>query len=259
MNALSRATEDYLKLIYTRTFRGEQVTTGVLARELGVSSPSVSAMTKRLQREDLLEPSSGRVLRLTDRGQRAALRVIRRHRLLETFLATILAVPWDEVHAEAELLEHALSDRLEDRIDAALGYPTRDPHGDPIPTRDGRHDESWGDPLDAAPAGCRFRVDRVSDRDSAALRFLGSLGVVPGVTLDVAEQDPFGGPRWVGVGGQRHALGGPLTRLVYGQIVAAASGPESPGGAASADTAQGTAGETVISPRRGKIDDEHPW
>jgi DtxR family Mn-dependent transcriptional regulator len=243
MKALSRATEDYLKRIYTLTFSGEQVTTGVLAHELGVSSPSVSAMTKRLQGEDLLERSGGRVLRLTDRGERAALRVIRRHRLLETFLATILAVPWDEVHAEAELLEHTLSDRLEDRIDAALGHPTRDPHGDPIPTRDGHHDETWGDPLDTAPAGCRFRVDRVSDRDSAALRYLGGLGVVPGAVLDVAEQAPFGGPRWVGVRGQRHALGGPLTRLVHGQIVPAAPGPESPGGAASTDTAQGVFGE----------------
>jgi DtxR family Mn-dependent transcriptional regulator len=236
MDTLSQAAEDYLKTIYALTFSGEQVTTGVLARELGVSSPSVSAMAKRLRREQLLERPGGRVLRLTDRGEHAALRVIRRHRLLETFLATALGMPWDEVHAEAEFLEHALSDRLEDRIDAALGHPARDPHGDPIPARDGRHDEAWGDPLDAAPAGCQFRVDRVSDRDSAALRYLGALGVVPGVVLDVGEQAPFGGPRWVQVRRKRHALGGPLTRLVHGQIVPAAPDPESPGDAASVCT-----------------------
>ena len=238
MHTLSRAAEDYLKAIYMLTFSGEHVTTGVLAHELGVSSPSVSAMAKRLRTEHLLERLEGRVLRLTDRGEHAALRVIRRHRLLETFLAMALALPWDEVHAEAELLEHALSDRLEDRIDAALGHPTRDPHGDPIPPRDGHHDEAWGDPLDAAPAGCRFRVDRVSDRDSAALRYLGALRIVPGVVLDVAEQAPFGGPRWVRVRGQRHALGGPLTRLVHGQVLPVAPGTQSRDDAASTVTAR---------------------
>ncbi|MFC4949300.1 iron dependent repressor, metal binding and dimerization domain protein [Pseudonocardia sp. GCM10023141] len=171
-----------LKTVYALTSSGEPVTTGLLAHELGVSSPSVSAMAKRLTAEEqFLERPDGRVLRLTELGEHAALRVIRRHRLLETFLATMLAVPWDEVHAEAELLEHAVSDRLEDRIDAALGHPTRDPHGDPIPPRTGPHDDVWGEALDAAPAGCWFRVQRVSDRDSAALRYLGGLGIVPGV------------------------------------------------------------------------------
>lgn len=221
MEMISRATEDYLKAIYALTYSGERVTTGALAHELGVSSPSVSAMAKRLRDEQLVQHPDGRELRLTERGEHAALRVIRRHRLLETFLATVLGVPWDEVHAEAELLEHALSERLEDRIDAALGHPTRDPHGDPIPTRDGRHDERWSDPLDTAPAGCRFRVERVSDRDSAALRYLGELGITPGVILEVAELAPFGGPRWVAVHGQRRALGAPLTRLVHGQILPA--------------------------------------
>jgi DtxR family Mn-dependent transcriptional regulator len=217
---MSRATEDYLKTIYHLTSRGEVVTTGHLARELGVSSPSVSAMVKRLEDGDLVDRPDPRSLRLTDSGELAALRVVRRHRLLETFLHQAAGVPWDEVHAEAELLEHALSERLEERIDAALGHPARDPHGDPIPPRAGHHDEDWGTPLDAVPAMSRFRVQRVSDRDSAALRHLGKLGIVPGAEIDVADQEPFGGPRWVVVDGTRHALGGPLTALVHGNVLA---------------------------------------
>lgn len=216
MVTMSRATEDYLKAIYHLAHRGEPVTTGQLAHELGVSAPSVSAMVRRLEDGSLLTRPDSRTLQLTASGEQAALRVVRRHRLLETFLARVLDVPWDEVHAEAELLEHALSDRLEDRIDAALGHPTHDPHGDPIPPRDGPHEEGWGEPLDAAPAGCRFRVDRVSDRDSAALRYLGELGIYPGVVVTVEEQAPFGGPRWVRVGEERHPLGSALTRLVHG-------------------------------------------
>lgn len=219
MVTMSRATEDYLKAIYNLAHRGEAVTTGHLAHELGVSSPSVSAMVKRLEDGSLLARPDSRSFALTDSGERAALRVVRRHRLLETFLAHVLQVPWDEVHDEAELLEHALSDRLEERIDAALGHPTHDPHGDPIPPRDGPHEESWGVPLEAVAPGSRFVVERISDRDSAALRHLGDLGVRPGVILTVEEQAPFGGPRWVLVDGRRHPLGNPLTRLVHGQIL----------------------------------------
>ena len=144
MVGLSGAGEDYLKAIYHIAHRGEAVTTGLLAAELGVASPSVTAMIKRLQEGELVDRAGPRELRLTGAGERAALRVVRRHRLLETFLAQVLDVPWDEVHAEAEVLEHVLSERLEERIDAALGHPTHDPHGDPIPPRHGAHDEHWG-------------------------------------------------------------------------------------------------------------------
>ncbi|OJY42416.1 MAG: hypothetical protein BGP03_00665 [Pseudonocardia sp. 73-21] len=217
MSAMSRASEDYLKAVYHLGTHGDPVTTGLLAQELGVSSPSVSSMVKRLEDGALLDRADGRSIRLTGAGEREALRVIRRHRLLETFLAQALDVPWDEVHAEAELLEHALSARLEERIDAALGHPTHDPHGDPIPPREGPHSESWGVSLESVAPGSRFRVERVSDRDSAALRHLGQLGVVPGALLDVEEQEPFGGPYWVRIDGARHALGIPLTRLVHGR------------------------------------------
>lgn len=228
MVTMSRATEDYLKVIYGLSTRGQPVTTGQLAHELGVSSPSVTAMVKRLEHARFLMRQDARSLRLTESGEQAALRVVRRHRLLETFLARVLDMPWDEVHAEAELLEHALSERLEERIEQLLGRPTHDPHGDPIPPRSGRHDEHWGEPLDTAPAGCRFRVERVSDRDGAALRYLGGLGVRPGVVLDVEEQAPFGGPHWVRIGRQRHALGAPLTRFVHGHVVGDRREPNAP-------------------------------
>jgi DtxR family Mn-dependent transcriptional regulator len=214
----SRAVEDYLRVIHGVIGSGEPVTTGGLARRLGVSSPSVSAMLKRLEGDGLVERPEGNGLRLTTAGEQLALRVVRRHRLLETLLVRALGMTWDEVHVEADLLEHAVSDRLEERMDAVLGHPTRDPHGDPIPPRSGCHREDWGTPLDSAEPGVRFRVERVSDRDSASLRYLGELGVVPGAVLEVQEQAPFGGPRWVRVGGRRHALGAPLTHLVHGTV-----------------------------------------
>jgi DtxR family Mn-dependent transcriptional regulator len=136
--------------------------------------------------------------------------------LLETFLHRYLDVSWDEVHAEAEVLEHALSPRLEERMDAALGHPDRDPHGDPIPPRTGPHDERGDTPLGDAEPGDRFVVRRVSDRDSAALRYLGELGIRPGVSLRIEDHAPFGGPLWVRVGGRSHALGSTLVGLIRG-------------------------------------------
>lgn len=210
--------EDYLKTIYHLASQGEEVTTSNIASRLGVSAPSVSAMVKRLEAGELVaRPDPGTVL-LTAVGEAQALRVVRRHRLLETFLAQTVGVPWDEVHDEAEVLEHSLSDRLEERIDALLGHPTHDPHGDPIPPRSGDHDERWADPLAAAPRGARFRVERVSDRNADALRYLAGLGIGPGVVVEVGERAPFGGPLWVIVDGEHHALGPQLAKLVHGSI-----------------------------------------
>lgn len=217
MGSLTPAVEDYLKTIFLLSTRGETVTTGLLARELHVSSPSVSAMVKRLVDGELV--TRGRTVTLTDAGRRAALRVVRRHRLLETFLVSALHMSWDEVHEEAERLEHAVSDRLEARIDAVLGHPTHDPHGDPIPGLAGEHDESWGQSLTAAPEGARFHVERVSDRESEALRYLGERGLRPGVVVEVEELEPYGGPRWIRVEGRRVALGPLLTGLVHGRVL----------------------------------------
>jgi DtxR family Mn-dependent transcriptional regulator len=214
------AVEDTLRTIFVRTGRGEPVSTSALADELRVSSPTASIMLKRLAAGGLVERTGSHGARLPEHGATHARDVVRRHRLLETFLVQELSVPWDEVHAEADALEHAASDRLVERIDRHLGHPERDPHGDPIPPAGGGHVENWGVRLDAVPTGSRFHVERVYDRDSAALRYLAGLGLRPGVTIGVTERAPFGGPLWVRVEERDHPLSELLTRLVHGRVAA---------------------------------------
>ena len=172
---------------------------------------------------------------LSEHGERHAREVVRRHRLIESFLVQAAGMSWDEVHADAERLQYVVSDLLISRIDAVLDHPRFDPHGDPIPQPAGEYTEDWPPALADAPEGASFRVERVSDDDSAALRHLASLGVGPGVVLRVAEREPFGGPLWVEVGGQRRALGSELTGLVHGTVLGgpASDGP-APGPAVSA-------------------------
>jgi DtxR family transcriptional regulator, Mn-dependent transcriptional regulator len=215
---LSASAEDYLKALFHLGADQGHATTTTLAERVGVSAASASAMLRRLRDAGLVAGATGRDVSLTEHGRRHALRVVRRHRLIETLLAEVLDMPWDEVHAEAEVLEHVLSPALEERIAARLGHPTHDPHGDPIPPREGEHDEAWPEPLERAPVGARFRVERVSDRDSEALRYLDRLGVRPGATLTVGERDPFGGPQWIEIEGRSEALGGPLARIVHGTL-----------------------------------------
>lgn len=214
LNTDTRAVQDYLKTIYLLGAEGHAVTTTELAERLQVSPASVTAMVKRLAAESLLEHRRYHGVRLTPAGEALALRMVRRHRLVETFLHRVLGVPWDEVHAEAEQLEHAISERLEERIAAALGDPDRDCHGDPIPPKQGRHDEVPDQPLDEVGAGERVRVARVSDRDPAALRYLAELRVVPGTELVVEDRSPFGGPTWVRIGRQRHPLSPQLSEFI---------------------------------------------
>lgn len=214
------AVEDTLRVVFVRSGRSEPVSTSALADALHVSPPTVSIMLKRLTAAGLVRRTDGHLAALTDHGAAHARDVVRRHRLLEAFLSRELGVPWDEVHAEADALEHAVSDRLLDRIDRHLGRPERDPHGDPIPRGTGGLDEDWGVRLDAAPAGSAFDVERVYDRDSAALRYLADLGIHPGVRIDVTGRQPFGGPLWVRIGTIEHALGDPITHLVHGRVVA---------------------------------------
>ena len=211
--------EDYLKTVFQLSTGGGEVTTSSLAARLGVAAPSVSAMLKRLEASELVRRSSDHRVELTEHGRRHALGVVRRHRLLEIFLAEVLGVPWDEVHDEAEVLEHAISTRLEERIDALLNHPTRDPHGDPIPPLSGEHVEDWASPLRSAAPGSSFLVERVSDRDSAALRHLAALGIRPGSLLQVGEWAPFGGPLWVDVDGRTQALGTGLVELLHGRAL----------------------------------------
>lgn len=214
----SETVEDYLKTIHNLACREEPTTTSQIARRLAVSAPSVSTMVSRLTAAGLAARSEGRQVVLTEHGLRHARSVVRRHRLLETLLYEVLGVPWDELHAEAEVLEHGISGRLADRIADRLGHPDRDPHGDPIPPREGGYRDEWPGPLRAAPSGANFLVERVSDQDSAALRHLGEIGIRPGTRLVVQEWSPFGGPLWVSIAGSRAALGEALTHLVRGVV-----------------------------------------
>ena len=216
--ARSEAMSRYLRVIYLLGFKAPPVSTSDVAARLGVAPPSVSATLRRLDAAGLLAGSGSGGITLTEHGQRHARDVIRRHRLIETFLVQAAGMSWDEVHDEAEALQHAVSDLLVERIDAALGHPRRDPHGDPIPQPEGGYVEDWSPELARTPVGAWFRVDRVSDEDSAALQYLASLGVRPGVRLRVAGREPFGGPLWIETGGQRCAMGVPLARLVHGVV-----------------------------------------
>jgi DtxR family Mn-dependent transcriptional regulator len=203
---LTVAVQDYLKAIYVLEASEERVTTSALARRMGVSAPSATAMTKRLDELGLVERLPYRGVALTEAGRRGALEVVRHHRLLERYLVDRLGLSLDEVHAEAELLEHALSEELEAKIDEELGYPTHDPHGDPIPDRDLRliHGESRT-LLDLEP-GARGSIARVPDGDSELLRYLGELGLVPDATVEVLAQAPFGGPVTVRTSSGEHAI-----------------------------------------------------
>jgi DtxR family Mn-dependent transcriptional regulator len=209
----SSAIEDYAKAIYALEQRaGEPVSTNALAERLGVTAGSASAMVKRLCELGLVEHEPYRGVSLTDAGRRLALEVLRHHRLLELYLAESLGVPWDRVHDEAEVLEHVLSEELEELIAAKLGNPTHDPHGDPIPTRELTIDEGSTVSLQSLADGARGVFTRVSDADPAMLRFLAERGISPGDGFEVVDKQPFDGPLTVRFEGaaEVHVLGGGL-------------------------------------------------
>jgi len=191
---LSDALQDYLREIYKLQGEGARVKTTTLARRMGVKPPSATAMVKKLAVRGLVDHQPYRGVRLTARGERFALELLRHHRLLELYLARTLALDLDVVHAEADRLEHALSERLEEQIDNALGSPTEDPHGDPIPNAALRilHVESRS--LTALRPGDRATVQRIPDSDADLLRYLANLGLVPGQTIELVRSEPFAGP-----------------------------------------------------------------
>jgi len=207
----SEAVEDYAKAIHALHARGESpVTTSALAERLGVSPGSVTAMLKRMGEMGLVEHEPYHGANLTPAGERVALEVIRHHRLLEAYLADALGMPWDRVHDEAEVLEHYISEELEERMAAALGDPAVDPHGDPIPDRELALATGEGVPLAQLDPGVAGTFTRVSDSDPEMLRYLAERGIRPGASLAVRERQPFGGPLTVEVGGRAHAIGGEL-------------------------------------------------
>jgi DtxR family Mn-dependent transcriptional regulator len=213
---VSSAVQDYAKAIYALQGRGggEAVATNDLAARLGVTPASASSMARKLAELGLADLEPYRGVRLTPEGERVALEVLRHHRLLELYLAEHLGVPWDRVHEEAEALEHVISEDLEARIAAKLGNPTRDPHGDPIPSVDLAIDEEATTSLEALEVGMRGRFVRVSDSDPAMLRYLDERGIGIGDELEVVERQPFGGPLTVVIGGARQVLGGALARAM---------------------------------------------
>jgi DtxR family transcriptional regulator, Mn-dependent transcriptional regulator len=210
----SEAVEDYAKAIFSLARRegGEPVSNSALAERLGVAPASVTAMLKRMADQGLVEHRPYEGVTLTDAGLRVALEVLRHHRLLESYLADVLGMPWDRVHAEAEVLEHYISEDLEERIARALGNPSHDPHGDPIPNAELDLAAESAVALSELQPGEGGRLARVSDSDPEMLRYLADRGIQPGVELVLERREPFGGPAIVAVGQARHAIGGELER-----------------------------------------------
>jgi len=215
----SQAIEDYAKAIYALELRdGEAVSTNAIADRLGVTAASASGMVKRLDELGLVEHQPYRGVSLTEDGRRVALEVMRHHRLLELYLVKSLGVPWDRVHQEAEVLEHVLSEELEELIAAKLGNPTHDPHGDPIPTRELTIEEGTTHSLQSLDVGVRGTFVRVSDSDPEMLRFLSDRGIAPGDELEVVDKQPFEGPLFVRFGDHVEVLGGALAQAMRVEV-----------------------------------------
>jgi DtxR family Mn-dependent transcriptional regulator len=212
---LSRSTEDYLKAIYELGGESNAVQTNAIAEALEVSAASVSGMLKRLAEAGLLEHERYQGVLLTDDGRAAAVRVVRRHRILESYLVTQLGYDWDSVHEEAERLEHAVSDRLIERMAQALGNPAYDPHGAPIPTSAGHVEELHSVPLADIRVGARAELRLVSDKDPERLRYLRSLGLFVGTRFEIIDRQPFDGPTTILVRGREPlVLGHELARAL---------------------------------------------
>jgi DtxR family transcriptional regulator, Mn-dependent transcriptional regulator len=213
---VSAAIEDYAKAIYALQERGEgcAVTTNALAERMGVTPASASAMVKKLDGMGLVTHRRYRGVQLTARGSAIALEVLRHHRLLELYLSESLGVPWDRVHDEAEVLEHVLSEELEELIAAKLGDPTHDPHGDPIPSRDGLLPDEPTVSLQVLATGDTGRFVRISDSDPEMLRYLAARGIAPGDEFEVVDKQPFDGPVFARFGADVHVLGGSLARAM---------------------------------------------
>lgn len=211
---MSAAVEDYVKAIYTLDAGEASVSTTALAERLDVRPASVSGMLSKLTALGLVEHEPYRGVRLTEHGTRVALEVVRHHRLLELFLVESLGMTWDEVHAEAEVLEHVLSEELEELIVAKLGDPAFDPHGDPIPSRELTVPADESRSLYTLEPGERGTFVRVSDSDPAMLRFLSDRGIAPGAAVEAVDRQPFDGPLYVRVADEVHVLGAVLARAM---------------------------------------------
>ncbi len=212
---LSQSMEDYLKAIYKLRHADQRVSTNAIAENLGVSPASVTSMLKQLASLELIIHTPYQGAELTDLGTKVALEVIRHHRLIELYLTEFLGYRWDQVHDEAERLEHVISEEMEDRMDQALGRPTSDPHGDPIPSRDLVLPPSDAIMLSELSPGQQASIQRVSDRDSEMLRYLKRLELVPSAQVILIEKSPFSGPLLIQVGSVQHSIGLELASNIY--------------------------------------------
>ena len=218
LQQITPVVEDYLKAIYRLAQMSEQVRTVALAEALNVKPASVTAMLKTLAELKLVEYEPYYGVTLTGAGEKIALEVLRHHRLIELYLVEALGYTWDEVHEEAEALEHVISEKLEARIAAHLGDPTVDPHGDPIPALDGTLPGSSGLSLADIPKGKEARIVRVGDQQAERLRYVAALGLVPGATVKVTQSAPFEGPVTIRVGKKTHALDRNLVRMILVEL-----------------------------------------
>ena len=215
MAAITAAMEDYLKVIYRLSEDGKRATTQAIAERMNVAAPSVTGMIKRLAELKLVEHERYRWVTLTPAGEKAALEIVRHHRLLELYLAEALGYSWDQVHDEAERLEHTISEEFEARIDRALGCPTFDPHGDPIPSASGTIQAVPDDRLSVLEPGERATISRVDDTSPDKLRYLGTMGLYPDTEVEIVERQPFGGPLLVRVGDSEHFVGSELADMIH--------------------------------------------
>lgn len=213
---ITPAIEDYLKAIYLVQQRAETVTTSLLAEQLGGLRPgSITGMVKKLADMGLVTHTRYYGVQLTAAGERIALEVIRHHRLIELFLVKELGYSWDEVHDDADQLEHVISEKLEARIATRLGHPTLDPHGDPIPTIEGVMPDVHGVCVADLPVGASGRVVRVGEQQAERLRYLADLGLTPGAELRIIASAPFEGPISVLVHGATHAIDRRLAQTIF--------------------------------------------
>jgi DtxR family Mn-dependent transcriptional regulator len=212
--SLTRSAEDYLKTIYRLTLGGTLAGTTELALALDLAPASVSGMVKRLAEQGLVDHEPYRGVTLSAEGRRVALRMVRRHRMIEAYLVGFLGYTWDTVHEEAERLEHAVSDTLIERMARALGDPRVDPHGDPIPSADGDIAELVSVPLTDIPPGETAIIRQVNTGQADRLRYLAGYGLTPGTSVTVLERQPFDGPVTITHGGSRHVLGIELARVL---------------------------------------------
>ncbi len=215
-NALNhQAIEDYLKTIYTLAEQESPVSTSRIATARQVKPASVTGMLQRLSKLNLVHYEKHYGVTLTEAGRKIALEVIRHHRLLELYLMEALGFSWDEVHEQADILEHVISEKLEERIAAALGHPTIDPHGDPIPTRDGAMPAVSGEPLTGMDVGARVQVTRIpDDTNSKVLRDLADLGLVPGTEIEITAVAPHDGSLSLKIGDQTHTINQTLAQNI---------------------------------------------